>query len=46
MNYNYANWIYRKYRLEDQLTDDYFQQTGHQLASACQQSGIACDLVF
>jgi hypothetical protein len=24
MNYHYADWVYRKYGLEDTLTDEYF----------------------
>lgn len=46
MNYHYADWIYRKYRLEDKLSDDFFQKTGRDLAYACKKSGIACNLVF
>ena len=43
MNYHYADWIYRKYRLEDKLSDDFFQRTGHELAYACKKSGITCN---
>ena len=32
MNYHYADWIYRKYGMEDQLSDDFFQTTGNALA--------------
>jgi DNA repair photolyase len=46
MNYHYADWIYRKYRLEDKLTDDYFQMTGRELANGCKKSGIACNFTF
>jgi hypothetical protein len=27
MNYHYADWVYRKYGLEDTLTDNYFYRT-------------------
>ena len=27
MNYHYADWIYRKYGLQDKLTDEFFQRT-------------------
>jgi DNA repair photolyase len=37
MNYHYADWIYRKYRLEDKLSDDYFQMTGCELANGCKK---------
>jgi DNA repair photolyase len=33
MNYHYADWVYRKYGLEDKLTDDYFYRTKQTLAS-------------
>jgi DNA repair photolyase len=46
MNYHYADWIYRKYRLEDKLSDDYFQMTGRELANDCKKSGIACNFTF
>lgn len=32
MNYHYADWIYRKYGLENKLTDDFFQKTRQKLA--------------
>jgi DNA repair photolyase len=33
MNYHYADWVYRKYGLEDKLTDDFFYRTRQELAS-------------
>ncbi|MCK9593612.1 MAG: hypothetical protein M0Q91_16535, partial [Methanoregula sp.] len=33
MNYHYADWVYRKYGMEDKLTDDFFYQTRQELAS-------------
>lgn len=33
MNYHYADWIYRKYGLQDKLTDEYFQRTKRTLDS-------------
>jgi DNA repair photolyase len=32
MNYHYADWVYRKYGLEDMRTDEYFYRTGQKLA--------------
>jgi DNA repair photolyase len=46
MNYHYADWIYKKYRMEDKLTDDYFQRTGREIAIACKKAGITCNLAF
>ena len=33
MNYHYADWIYRKYGLQDKLTDEFFQRTTRKLDS-------------
>jgi hypothetical protein len=32
MNYHYADWVYRKYGLEDKLTDDFFYRTKQELS--------------
>jgi len=42
MNYHYADWVYRKYGLEDKLTDDYFYQTEQTLSSTFTKLGIGC----
>jgi hypothetical protein len=46
MNYNYADGIYRKYGMADKLTDDFFNRTAKELACACQESNIECNVVF
>lgn len=46
MNYNYGDWVYRKYGLDDKMTDDYFHRTGQGLASSCGRLGIDCRVVF
>jgi DNA repair photolyase len=46
MNYHYADWIYRKYRLEDKLTDEYFNGTERTLEAACKKAGITCNLAY
>jgi DNA repair photolyase len=33
MNYHYADWVYRKYGLENKLTDNYFSRVRRELAS-------------
>jgi DNA repair photolyase len=35
MNYHYADWVYRKYGLEDKRSDDYFSRTREALLSLC-----------
>jgi ABC-type amino acid transport substrate-binding protein len=33
MNYHYADWVYRKYGLEDKHKDDFFDRTRQELSS-------------
>jgi DNA repair photolyase len=42
MNYHYGDWVYRKYGLEDKMTDEYFAQVEQKLTSAFAQLGIHC----
>jgi len=42
MNYHYADWVYRKYGLEDYMTDDYFSRTEELLSTAFAKLGISC----
>ena len=42
MNYKYADWVYRKYRLDDKMTDDFFYRTGRELSSTFAKLGISC----
>jgi DNA repair photolyase len=42
MNYHYADWVYRKYGLMDQMTDDYFSRTEQVLSSKFTSLGISC----
>jgi DNA repair photolyase len=45
MNYNHADWVYRKYGLLNKLTGDFFHKTGRDLASALRKLGIECRIV-
>jgi hypothetical protein len=40
MNYHYADWVYRKYGLEDKMSDDYFFRTERTLCSEFAELGI------
>jgi DNA repair photolyase len=42
MNYHYADWVYRKYALEDEMTDDSFYRTERILSSTFAKLGISC----
>ncbi len=41
MNYHHADWVYRKYGLEDKMTDEFFRRTERSLASAFTRMGVA-----
>ena len=45
MNYNYADWVYRKYRLQDKLSDDFFCQARRKIHDMCIEVGLECHLV-
>ncbi len=42
MNYHYGDWVYRKYGLEDKMTDAYFSRMERTLSAAFAQLGIRC----
>jgi hypothetical protein len=40
MNYHYADWVYRKYGLEDKMADEYFYRTERTLSLSFAKLGI------
>jgi DNA repair photolyase len=44
MNYHHADWVYRKYELEDKNTDGYFDLVDQSLQLAFSRLGIDCQL--
>lgn len=46
MNYHYGDWVYRKYDLEDAMSDDFFSRKSRELASAFEKQDINCRVVF
>ncbi len=46
MNYHYADFIYRKFRLEEKLAEEYFTRTSGKISSECDRLGIDCKIVF
>lgn len=46
LNYHYADWVYRKYGLEDKRSDEFFQRTGRELASRFEKLNIPCHVTF
>jgi len=45
MNYHYADYIYRKHRLETKLAEGYFTWASRKIESDCERLGIACTIV-
>jgi DNA repair photolyase len=46
MNYHYADWVYRKFKLEHAMTDDFFASKKRELVSAFEKEGIPCQVLF
>lgn len=46
LNYHYADWVYRKYGLEDKRGDEFFQKIGRELASRFGKLNIPSYLTF
>ena len=42
LNYRYADWVYKRYHLEDFRTDDYFSRTSREICSALSNKGLEC----
>jgi len=46
MNYHYGDWVYRKYNLEDTMSDGFFASKGKELASDFAKQCIECRVLF
>lgn len=46
MNYHYADWVYRRFRLEGMMTDGYFAERKKTLADAFSKENIPCQFLF
>ncbi len=42
MNYHYADWVYRKYGLQDKLTEEYFQKVQRLISASLADLDIPC----
>ena len=46
MNYHYADWVYRKHKLEYAMTENFFTQKKSELANAFKNEGVPYRLLF
>jgi DNA repair photolyase len=46
MNYHYSDLVYRRYKLEGAMADDFFARKSKELAAAFEKQGIDCEVVF
>jgi len=46
MNYHYADWVYRRYKLEYAMTNSFFARKKIELANAFEREGIPHQLLF
>jgi len=44
MNYHHADWVYRKYRLEEKNTDGYFDMVIESLTLEFNRLGVECQV--
>jgi DNA repair photolyase len=45
MNYHHADWVYKKYGLNEGVSDDFFYRTSREFVSKCGELGIDCRVV-
>ena len=46
MNYHYADWVYKKFKLQNAMTDDFFASKKKELASAFEKEKLPCQVLF
>lgn len=46
MNYQYANIVYKKNKLDDYLDSDYFYTVERKIARECRKINIKCNIVY
>jgi DNA repair photolyase len=46
MNYHYADFAYKKYGLDENMTEEYFTRVSQQIRSDCIRFGIECTIEF
>ena len=46
LNYHYADWVYKRYRLQWAMEDGFFSQKGGKLKMAFEREGIPCQVLF
>jgi DNA repair photolyase len=46
MNYHNADWVYRKYNLQEAAKETFFTSTGKDLKSAFSRQGIECSVLY
>jgi DNA repair photolyase len=46
LNYHYADALFKQYRMEDKLSNEYFQKAGRQIANNSRELDITCNMVF
>jgi len=46
MNYHHADWVYKKYKMQWAMDDEFFYQKGKELKYAFEKAGIECQKLF
>jgi len=46
LNYHYADWAYKKYRMQWAMDDNFFSQKGEELRAGFAKAGVSCRVLF
>ena len=46
MNYHYADWVYRKHKIEWARREEFFIQEGEEIRRLLEKEGVPCQLLF
>lgn len=46
LNYRYADWAYKKHRMQWAMTDEFFEQRGGELKAGFEKAGVACQKLY
>lgn len=46
LNYHYADWAYKKHKMQWAMEDSFFKQKGEELKAGFEKAGVACEKLF
>lgn len=46
LNYHYADWAYKKHKMQWAMEDSFFKQKGEELKAGFEKAGVSCEKLF